>query len=454
MKHHFTHFVAIPALLACSLFSLSAQDADYYKQAFGKRDAELKTTLSTIISDAGIVTYDKLFQLYESTDVRPDGKVWDIYSDQTDFVFGIDKCGNYQKEGDCYNREHSIPKSWFNSASPMYSDGWHVIPTDGYVNNRRDNYPFGEVATPTYTSLNGFSKLGKAGNPGYSGIVFEPNDAYKGDIARILFYMATRYEGSCGNWSAGIFASEYPHLSPWVVELLLKWHRQDPVSTKESDRNKAMHRSEQGNRNPYIDYPELAELIFGNRKGETFNPTSPDEKEFKALPASQITQNSFQANWIKHPEAADYLIDVYTKSSDNGNTQSLSLKGYPLHTGDTDVHTITSLAPASTYYYRLSPIINGMEGNPSAEISTTTAGDTYIPKQQEDEVISFLSGNSLNLLNVPAGASISLYNLSGQLVLREKGIQQEECFRIGEKGIYLLHINGRTVNIIRRIVVE
>ncbi|MCH5243841.1 MAG: endonuclease, partial [Lentimicrobiaceae bacterium] len=246
------------------LFSfLQGQPSGYYQSAYGKSGYTLKTALYQIIKDHTVVSYDGLWTAFEETDAREDGKVWDMYSN-TNFTFGNNQCGNYGKEGDCYNREHSFPKSWFSDAKPMYSDLFHLYPTDGYVNNKRGNNPFGEVSNPTYTSTNG-SKVGKNTTSGYSGTVFEPADEYKGDFARSYFYMATRYEDKIASWSdcdvcAG---NNQASFKQWTVDLLLKWHLQDPVSQKEIDRNEAVY-GLQHNRNPFIDYPELVEKIWGN----------------------------------------------------------------------------------------------------------------------------------------------------------------------------------------------
>lgn len=121
--------------------------AGYYDDAVGKSGEDLQKSLSTILNDANDVGYNGLWNLYKTTDRRSDGKVWDMYSDITNYTFGTDQCGTYGVEGDCYNREHSVPKSWFNKQSPMVSDIWHVYPTDGKVNGMRSNYPFGEVAS-------------------------------------------------------------------------------------------------------------------------------------------------------------------------------------------------------------------------------------------------------------------------------------------------------------------
>lgn len=243
--------------------------AGYYDAAIGKSGSTLQNTLASIIdsSDPG---YDALWDIYKTTDRRDDGKVWDMYSATSNFTFGNDKCGSYGKEGDCYNREHSIPKSW--RGGSKYSDAHMVIPTDGYVNNRRSSYPFGEVGSSSYTSANGFSKLGTCVTAGYSGTVFEPADEYKGDFARIYFYAATRYASSCGSWGGGVFSSSFPHLNKWSLDMMLRWHRQDPVSQKEKDRNDAVYATRQHNRNPFVDYPELVELIFGGQTSTPFNP--------------------------------------------------------------------------------------------------------------------------------------------------------------------------------------
>ena len=114
------------------------------------------------------------------------------------------RCGTYSVEGDCYNREHIIPQSTFNSAAPMVSDAHFITPTDGKVNGQRSNYPHGNVATATWTSLNG-GKLGSSGVSGYSGTVFEPINDFKGDIARMYFYFATRYENTVAGYNYAMF---------------------------------------------------------------------------------------------------------------------------------------------------------------------------------------------------------------------------------------------------------
>ncbi|HNW20368.1 MAG TPA: endonuclease [Bacteroidales bacterium] len=238
----------------------------YYDNAEGKYGQELRVALYNIIkTNVTSISYDQLWDAYPRTDKKSNGKVWDIYSDipngtpPYEFTFITDQCGNYSGEGDCYNREHTVPASWFNDASPMYSDLFHVLPTDGYVNNRRSNYPYGKVGNASWTSLNG-SKLGSSATSGYSGTVFEPIDSFKGDIARIYFYMSTRYMDKIANWDGASFQNS--DLSSWAKNLFLQWHQLDPVSSKERKRNDSVYVI-QHNRNPFVDHPEWVNDIWG-----------------------------------------------------------------------------------------------------------------------------------------------------------------------------------------------
>jgi len=249
-----------------------AKLVQYYASLDGLKGAALKTAAFQLTRDmhTNPLSYDGLKTAYYNTDVRPDGKIWDIYSNITNYK-PTTSLGNYSKEGDTYNREHGVPQSWFNEASPMRADAFHVYPTDGYVNNRRSNYPYGEVGEITYASSGEFSKLGKCITSGYSGTVFEPNDLYKGDLARSYFYMATRYEDKINGWSGGIFGQgTYPGIIRWQLDMLLRWSRMDGVSEKEVNRNDAVER-EQGNRNPFIDFVHLAEYIWGDSTDVALN---------------------------------------------------------------------------------------------------------------------------------------------------------------------------------------
>ena len=283
---------------ALSLFAKSVTPAaslpTYYKDINGKSGKSLFDAVH-VVAKVGYSSlgYSGLWTAYRTTDVRDNGKIWDMYSDCS-WTVGSDQCGGYSNECDCYNREHSIPKSWFGgSESGPGCDIFQVVPTDGYVNNRRSNYAFGEVSSASYT-YDG-AKLGSAksititggntiaGNTGASvlcsGTVFEPRDEYKGDFAR--GYFGTMIKWANGDYSAfttgdggKIFSNNYSTgafgLTKYGVALLMKWHRQDPVSQKEIDRNNGIQQT-QGNRNPFIDYPYLAEYIWGEKAGQALD---------------------------------------------------------------------------------------------------------------------------------------------------------------------------------------
>ena len=264
----------------------------YYEDIQGKSGKSLFDAVQKVTKEGYTsLGYDGLWGAFKTTDKKSNGKVWDMYSDCS-WTFGSDQCGSYSSECDCYNREHSIPKSWFGgSTSGPGCDIFHLVPTDGKVNGMRSNYAFGEVSSASYTydgakkgSAKSITIIGGntiAGNTGTtiscSGTVFEPRDEYKGDFAR-------GYMGSLLKWAGDqsfttgegskIFTTNFTTgsfgLTKYGVALLMKWHRQDPVSQKEVARNNGIQQT-QGNRNPFIDYPYLAEFIWGEKAGETIN---------------------------------------------------------------------------------------------------------------------------------------------------------------------------------------
>lgn len=364
MKRHL-----FPFLLVLAFFNAWAQaPATYYNAAAGLTGANLKTALSQIITNGHVPkTYNNLYNGYVSTDsdnfYENDGSVLDIYSENpagTDpYVYqhtSSSQCGNYSTEGDCYNREHIVPQSLFGSAMPMYSDINFIRPTDGKVNGYRSNFPFGKVGVTSYISQNG-SKLGTSVSAGYSGTVFEPIDAFKGDVARMIFYFVTRYETQLSGFNSGnmLGNSAYPGLQTWELNQLLAWHLADPVSPMEISRNNASY-TYQGNRNPFIDHPEYAAQIWGTPVTDTQAPTAPTN-----LITSNPSSNSISLSW--------------TASTDN-----IGVAGYDIYkdgafymtvTGTTA--TVSGLNPSTTYNFYV--IAKDAAGNASTA-SNTAPGTT------------------------------------------------------------------------------
>lgn len=260
--------LAILLLLAWTCMGVMAQIPNgYYNSANGKTGDELKVALHDIIKDHTSITYQQIWSAFWSTDNKGNNVVWDMYSDGANYSYnyynGNDQCGTYEQEGDCFNREHSWPKSWFSGSEETVPgrDLHHIFPTDGYVNAQRSSWPYGEVSNATWTSLNG-SKLGSCKSSlGYTGTVFEPIDEYKGDFARAIMYMSVRYYGEDSDWGASGMTNK-SEIKPWAIDMLLNWSDNDPVSDKEIARNNVIYNDIQHNRNPFVDHPEYARMIW------------------------------------------------------------------------------------------------------------------------------------------------------------------------------------------------
>ncbi|GEJ44530.1 endonuclease [Chryseobacterium sp. ON_d1] len=364
-------------IILFSVFAGLAQaqaPAGYYNSANGLSGAALKTALSSIITnghqDKG---YNGLWTAYKTTDIdkdyENDGSILDIYSEKpsgTDpykYTPGTDQCGTYSTEGNCYNREHVIPQSLFNQASPMVADIHFIRATDGKVNGMRSNYPYGKVGSASFTSMNG-SKLGTSASSGYSGTVFEPIDEFKGDVARMIFYFVTRYQSKLSGFSSGdmLGSSAFPGLQTWELNVLLAWHNQDPVSQAEIKRNNASY-TYQGNRNPFIDNPNYVNLIWGSQQpsGDTQAPTT-----VTGVNISGKTSTSISLAWSASTDNVGVTAyNVYM----NGNLQT---------TVNSTSTTISGLAPSTTYsFYVVAKDAAGNSSSNSSTVSgTTNAGST------------------------------------------------------------------------------
>jgi len=344
----------------------------YYDNATGT-GSTLKSQLNLIITSGhNDMGYSGLWTAYQTTDrdyfYENDGSILDIYSerptaaDPYNFTISTNQCGSngYANEGDCYNREHIVPQSLFNEASPMKNDVHFIRATDGEVNGKRSNYPFGIVGNASFTSLNG-SKLGTSVSTGYSGIVFEPIDAFKGDVARMIFYFVTRYETQLSGFSSGnmLGGSAFPGLQTWELNQLLAWHAADPVSAEEVARNNASYNFQQ-NRNPFIDNPAYVGLIWGTPVIDNQAPTAPTN-----LAASNPTINSVSLSWTAATDnTAVAVYDIYA----NGFLKT-SVTGTST--------TVSGLAPATAYSFYV--IAKDGSGNSSPQSNIVTETTLSVP---------------------------------------------------------------------------
>lgn len=268
-------------LVAATLCAASADAVykkGYYDAMDGLKKEALKSAAKKCVQNHTKLVYSDLPNYWQYTDIYPDlydgcRRWWDMYSNNIQLIrSGQSALSSFRACG--MNREHSVPKSWWKKNgdveyTPAYSDLWNLYPSDQKANSAKLNYAFGIVKTASFD--NGVTKVGPAatGYGGGSGNVFEPADEYKGDFARGIFYMAMVYDDLPWVVNYMFRQNSWPTLQPWAYEMLLQWSRMDKVSQKEIDRNDQVE-IYQGNRNPFVDFPELAEYIWGSRQTETF----------------------------------------------------------------------------------------------------------------------------------------------------------------------------------------
>ena len=337
----------------------------YYANAIGKQDEALMTALEGIIYTHSQLGYNFLWDCYPYTDAGDDGYYIDMYSTcKYNHDTYHPSTASYVGQG--LNREHSFPKSWFGGeVYPMYTDLMMIIPADAYVNQRRGNSPYGvcngsDVITYTNEEL-GVSMKGKLGTSTYNGYtkrVFEPDDEYKGDFARIYFYMVTCYKRDVVNWPGcdqlDYETNNYKAFSDWSMQMLMEWHRADPVSAKEIARNEAVYDSKdmynnqygQGNRNPFVDHPELAEYIWGTKQHTAWTGEgTPIDDITKLQPVmldvdtAAVTGTSFRADWTRGGDVSSYTLQVNRIQSGDENPVLLLSEGFNNVVAYTDGYT-------------------------------------------------------------------------------------------------------------------
>ena len=423
--------IFILILSFCFLTAAPQIPPGYYNPAIGQTGQQLQISLYNIIKGHSVVNYTPgVWNAFFSTDVKSDGYIWDMYTDipggvpQYNFTPGSDQCGSGGggTEGDCYSREHSFPKSWFNDSTPMNTDLFHIYPVDQYVNNHHNNYPYGKVGTPTFISSNG-SKVGPCVTLGYTGTVFEPIDEYKGDFARSYFYMATRYQNLIATWpsydpngAAVLDGSSYPAFKTWYINMLIAWNNQDPVSAKELARNDSVYKI-QNNRNPYIDHPEYVEAVWmpGGPKAEPTNHVTNFSAAAGTPSYSAITLSWADATGAVIPDG--YLL---RGSSTGFSDIQAPADGIAITDGGLDKNvaslsqawTFTSLSPVTAYYFKIFPYTNSgsytnykTDGTVPAATLTTTAGISILQpgdlaiielNAQDTDKVSFITFRQLN----------------------------------------------------------
>ena len=394
--------VLCAVLLVCCAAYVSAEDmpAGYYNAIQGTKDSMLKTALHQIIKGGeryiyGPNTYhttnkiqngDTIWKVgdlkaygtwhgFQNSDQQSDGTIWDMYS-TTKRYFPI-------KGGSAAGMdiEHSLPKSWWGGdENDAYTDLYHLNPADHAANNNKSNYPPG-ILNDSNKVNNGIFFMGK--DKEWNDYAFSVIDEYKGDFARAYFYVSTAYHDM--KWDASyskyVTNDSYLTFTPYLIQVLLQWHRIDPVSEKEINRLDAIS-SIQHNRNPFIEYPELVEYIWGNKQGQTVDLSSltrttsadytipVDTINPIAYPATDITPNSFTAHW-KDQQRDSYLLEAFTIQESGSNDTLIAMPGFKneIVKGHKQIHWL--LEDGSDAPYTL------MDGS-YAICSSTTSKKRYI----------------------------------------------------------------------------
>lgn len=242
----------------------------YYSSLKGKKGAELKTAIHNIIKNAKVLEYSSgkghTWWGFWSTDRDERGYFIDRYSSEKEWV----KSTSQGAAGAGMNIEHSFPKSWWGGAkSQAYKDLYNLMPCEGKINSTKSNYPMGIVVSGD--KGNGWTKVGKGTDGKW---YWEPADPWKGDFARGYMYMATAYQDY--NWEGTqahqiLLQGAYPTLQKWAYTLYIQWAKADKPDALEIKRNNDVAKI-QGNRNPYVDFPNLMEYVWGDSTNIAFNP--------------------------------------------------------------------------------------------------------------------------------------------------------------------------------------
>lgn len=373
------------ALLCAVTFSIAmmaeAIPANYYNNIQGKQDSVLKSTLSLLVRGGERYEYGAnqyhtssnppawekgdlkaygTWQALPLTDMHPDGIVWDMYSNCVRYY--PNKLG---ESGCSLNIEHCLPKSWWGgTVNEAYKDLYNLNPSDQRANSQKSNYAPGHV-TKGDKFNNGSFLMDSKSKSQYGYICWEPEAQYRGDFARTYFFMATAYEYL--EWTAYpdyISNASYLMFSDTIQKVLLDWHRADPVSDKECCRADRIS-DIQHNRNPFIDYPELVEYIWGNKKGQAVDmnaltcafktdvcpepiPPTPDPQKYDTiinLPAiAKNTVKNYSSGTIQGAE-----VDIQSNGTSSITMGASNRDGEISFTGITLTDTAVLAFRASPY---------------------------------------------------------------------------------------------------------
>ena len=398
--------------------SVASVPDGYYDSLTGKYGQDLKDALYNILINHTQLGYDDLWDYFYYTDVYPeevDGKilVWDMYYDNW-----TNQTYYYPDNTSGLHREHCVPKSWWGSGSTTSeieqymagTDLHHLYPADGSINSSKSNYPLGIVDTDDSGAYdNGVSKVGDpaSGYGGGAANVFEPSDTYKGDFARTYFYFVCCYQDYTWDSDYMYMFQNYSDnpltLQDWALEMLLQWHEDDPVSTKEKSRNETVY-DIQGNRNPFIDDPDLVDYIWGEY--------AESEVGYPGYVASDVTYylaGDFN-DWLGITETVNTTeITVYVNADSDDYTMLITDQYGNELLSSSALSTLSSITINGTSYYYYSVTgystinVTLSDGTDSTTISgvtkdsyfTYSGGDSYSQGYYTNASATFVAGTDV-----------------------------------------------------------
>ena len=369
-------------IVLCS--SLLAQE-QYYRKAEGLRGTQLKEALHDLIQPSYVLAYGggvgKTWTGFWYTDQMENMQVRDRYSNVVRYLNpDMSAVSNM-------NIEHIWANSWWGHIkNNAYCDLFNLYPADATANGRKSNNPIGIVdGTVSYT--NGVTKVGKSSSYRADSLItaWEPADQWKGDFARTYFYMATCYSHMTSLWTTteGLLTVD-PNspllMRPWVYNLMLEWAEADPLDEIEQQRCDAIYEI-QGNRNHFVDYPELCYYIWGNKSDEQFYcseehgaeifvPAASEEIDFGLHPLSRPFSAKVQVRGRGLNEGASlavtdeyFTLDKATLSADEiheGTDVSISVT--PTEEG---TYTTMLLLDGSGYVQQTPLTVSFVDGIPA-----------------------------------------------------------------------------------------
>ncbi|WP_455498193.1 endonuclease [Coprobacter sp.] len=444
----------------------------YYDSAVGKKKAELKTALHLIIKHANVLDYGsgagKTWSGFVQTDVDDEGYYVDMYSPNRVKANGT-------SAGSGMNIEHSFAKSWWGGTkNQAYKDIQQLRPSNSGANSSKGSWPMAIVDGKTSYD-NGVIKVGKSSSrPGGEISAWEPSDEYKGDFARIYMYMVTCYEDFSQKWTGNsvnqLDNNTYPVFEDWTVKMLLEWCKKDPVDEWETERNNKVYQI-QGNRNPFVDYPELAEYIWGDKTDTDWYPIdnnepaiiSPKDKSTIDLGLTAINYSLSQKLLIKvrNPESnislsitgAGFSITPQTITTEEGKSGKEVTLTYTSETeGNANgILTVTCGSLTSTVSLK-AEAVKGIPALPPTDITKNSFTASWINPAHIQEMILTVSPNGSNI-PLP-GFPQTVNENTTQITVSGLTPDTEYSYRLSGDGLSSNTVIVRTLPLIPQIETE